>query len=81
MISDALQIPLHISPRPEVGSRGAAMTAMKVIGIDFDEKAWTKPDGVIAPDKSMADHYGRGFGLYQDMLAAARPLWRSPFRA
>lgn len=80
MIADALQIPLHISPRPEVGARGAAMTAMRVVGIDFDTNAWTRPEGVIEPNKAMASHYERGFGLYQEMVAAARPLWHSPFR-
>lgn len=80
MIADALQIPLHISPRPEVGARGASMAALRVIGVDFDADAWTRPEGVITPDKAMAAHYERGFAFYQEMVAAARPLWHSPYR-
>lgn len=80
MIADVLQIPLHISPRPEVGARGASMAAMRVVGIDFDAEAWTRPEGVIEPQKAMASHYERGFAFYQQMVSAAHPLWHSPYR-
>ncbi len=78
MIADVLQIPLHISPRPEVGARGAAMTAMRAQGIAFDARAWTRPEGVIAPNPAMAAHYEAGFARYRDTLAAVRPLWHRP---
>jgi erythritol kinase len=78
MIADALQVPLHISPRPEVGARGASMAAMKAAGIDFDLEVWTKPEGRIEPNPEMAAHYDRGFEYYQEVLTAVRPLWHSP---
>lgn len=81
MIADVLQIPLRVAPKPEVGSRGASICAMRAVGIAFDMDKWTQSDAVIEPDKTMAKHYEAGFGLYQDMLAAARPLWHSPHRA
>lgn len=79
MIADALQTPLHIAPRPEVGARGASMAAMKAAGIAFDAELWTKPEGSVEPNSAMAAHYDRGFAHYQEMLAAMRPLWRSPY--
>ena len=80
MIADVLQIPLHVSPRPEVGARGASMAALRAIGRDFDAEAWTRPESIIKPDKGMAAPYGRGFAYYQEIVAAARPLWHSPYR-
>ena len=80
MIADVLQIPLHVSPRPEVGARGASMAALRAIGRDFDAEAWTRPENIIKPDKGMAAPYDRGFSYYQEIVAAARPLWHSPYR-
>ena len=74
MIADVLQIPLHIARRPEVGARGAAMTAMDVVGIAYDRAAWTRPDGVIEP-RANASVYRDGYAYYLETVAAARKLW------
>ena len=74
MIADVLQIPLFIARRPEVGARGAAMTAMDVVGIAYDRAAWTRPDGVIEP-RAKASVYRDGYAYYLETVAAARKLW------
>ena len=79
MIADVLQQPLHIARRPEVGARGAAMTAMDVIGITYDREGWTRPEGIIEPH-SDASHYQDGFADYLETVEAARGLWRSKAR-
>lgn len=79
MIADVLQQPLHIARRPEVGARGAAMTAMDVVGLAYDREAWTRPEGIIEP-RSDATHYQDGFAHYLDTVDAARGLWRSKAR-
>ena len=79
MIADVLQQPLHIARRPEVGARGAAMTAMDVIGLTYDREAWTRPEGVIEP-RTNASHYQDGFAEYLETVEAARGLWRSKAR-
>ncbi len=76
IIADVLQKPLHIARRPEVGARGAAMTAMDVAGIAYDRGVWTSPEGIIEPNP-VASHYREGFADYLDTVAAARSLWRS----
>ena len=76
MIADVLQQPLHIARRPEVGARGAAMTAMDVAGIAYDRAAWTRPEAVIT-QRADARHYQDGFAHYLETVAAARTLWRS----
>lgn len=81
MIADALQVPLYIARRPEVGARGASMAAMKAAGIAFDPEVWTEPEGCITPRPEMAAHYDRGFAHYQEVLSAVRPLWHSPYLA
>lgn len=79
MIADVLQQPLHIARRPEVGARGAAMTAMDVIGLTYDREGWTRPEGIIEPH-SDASHYQDGFADYLETVEAARGLWRSKAR-
>ena len=79
MIADVLQQPLHIARRPEVGARGAAMTAMDVIGLGYDREAWTCPEGIIEP-RANASHYQDGFADYLESVEAARGLWRSKAR-
>lgn len=79
MIADVLQQPLHIARRPEVGARGAAMTAMDVVGLAYDHDAWTRPEGIIEPN-SGTRHYQDGFANYLETVEAARGLWRSKAR-
>ena len=79
MIADVLQQPLHIARRPEVGARGAAMTAMDVIGLTYDREGWTRPEGIIEPHTN-ASHYQDGFADYLETVEAARGLWRSKAR-
>ena len=77
MIADALQRPIQIARRPEVGARGASMAAMDAAGISYDAEIWTKPEGVIRHRPEMATHFDRGYAHYLETLAAIRPLWHS----
>lgn len=81
MVADALQRPLSIARKPEVGARGAAMVAMDVAGIDYDFDAWTRPEGVIEPRRERAALHAAGFAHYLETVEAARHLWHSPHRA
>ena len=79
MVADVLQLPLHIARRPEVGARGAAMTAMDVVGIAYERAVWTRPDGVIEP-RTTALAYRDGYNYYLETVAAAQKLWSYPAR-
>jgi len=80
MVADALQRPLCIARRPEVGARGAAMVAMDVVGIAYDRDLWTRPEGVIEPRRERAALHEAGFAHYQEIVESARHLWHSPNR-
>ena len=75
IIADVLQKPLYIAPKPEVGARGAAITAMKVAGIEHDLGKWTMAEGIIKPRTSTKVHYNFGYNRYLDLVASARDLW------
>lgn len=80
MVADALQRPLSIARRPEVGARGAAMAAMNVTGIAHDAEEWTLPEGIIQPRRERAALHEAGFAHYLETVEAARHLWHSPYR-
>lgn len=75
MIADALQRPLHVARKPEVGARGAAIAAMDVAGIAYDPEVWTASEEVILPRPDAAAQYQNGFSRYLDSIEHARPLW------
>jgi erythritol kinase (D-erythritol 1-phosphate-forming) len=76
MLADILQRPLHIARKPEVGARGAAMTAMDVTGITYDRSYWTRPEAIIEPNGNEGP-YKEGYARYLATVAAMRGLWRS----
>jgi erythritol kinase (D-erythritol 1-phosphate-forming) len=81
ILADVLQRPLALARSPEVGARGAAMTAMAAAGRPVDAETWTRPDGVVAPRPELADLYEDGFAFYLDRLDAARGRWSGPLLA
>ncbi|HEU0114055.1 MAG TPA: FGGY-family carbohydrate kinase, partial [Thermomicrobiales bacterium] len=78
ILADVLQRPLLLARQPEVGARGAAMMALAAIGAAYDRAAWTRPDGVVEPDRALAGLYDAGYAFYRDRLAAAVGHWRGP---
>jgi hypothetical protein len=54
------------------------MMALAAIGAAYDRAAWTRPDGVVEPDRALAGLYDAGYAFYRDRLAAAVGHWRGP---
>lgn len=79
MFADVLQTPLYIARGPEVGARGAAMAAMDVVGIAYDDAAWTRSAAVVEPRRG-SGRYEAGYAHYLETVASARKLWRSADR-
>lgn len=75
MLADVLQRPLHLSPKPEVGARGAALAAMDAAGIAHDKDAWAQSPGIVEPRRETAAIYQAGYDRYLDTVASARALW------
>jgi erythritol kinase len=77
IFADVLRRPLHVARTPEVGARGAVLSALAVIGHEVDKDTWTSVETVVEPDSATADQYDDAFGRYLEHRAAARPLWRA----
>ncbi|HEU5432272.1 MAG TPA: FGGY-family carbohydrate kinase, partial [Thermomicrobiales bacterium] len=78
ILADVLQRPLLLARQPEVGARGAAMMALEAVGAGYDRDAWTRPDGVVEPDRALAGLYDEGYAVYRDRLAVAAGHWSGP---
>jgi erythritol kinase len=76
IFADVLGRPLHLARQPEVGARGAVLTALELTGNAPDAKTWTRPESVVEPDPSTAARYADGYDRYLAHLGAARELWR-----
>jgi erythritol kinase (D-erythritol 1-phosphate-forming) len=77
IFADVLGRPLHVARTPEVGARGAVLSALAVHGQPVRMSSWTSTDGVIEPDPALAAHYDDAFERYQSHRTAVRPLWRA----
>ncbi|MGW8527817.1 FGGY family carbohydrate kinase [Nocardiopsis sp. NPDC055824] len=73
VFADVLGIPLETARAPEVGARGAVLSA---VGDSVDRAGWTFPSATVEPDPALRAHYDDGYGRYLAHLEAARPLWR-----
>lgn len=76
IFADVLGRPIHLSHTPEVGTRGAVLTALSVQHDQVDTADWTGVSEVIEPASGDFD-YDEGFARYRQHRAAARPLWRT----
>ncbi|MBE2999962.1 carbohydrate kinase [Nocardiopsis sp. HNM0947] len=72
VFADVLGTPLATARAPEVGARGAVLTAA---GDRVDRRAWTAPSAVVEPEPARASRYEDGYARYLDHLSAARALW------
>lgn len=77
IFADVLQRPIHVARTPEVGARGAVLSALATLDRPTDVATWTQPEATVEPDPGMADHYGEAFARYREHRQAARQLWRA----
>jgi erythritol kinase (D-erythritol 1-phosphate-forming) len=75
LFADVLQRPLYIAPMPEVGARGAVLSALSASGQSVDTQAWTAPQDVVEPNPLVASHYDDAFARYRQHQSVAQPLW------
>lgn len=78
ILADVLQRPLVLARQPEVGARGAAMTAMAALGRPVDREAWTRPEGIVTPNSELAALHGEGMRFYSEQIDHARGRWSGP---
>jgi sugar (pentulose or hexulose) kinase len=77
IFASVLARPLELARSPEVGARGAVVSALRVTGRDADLAAWTAPERVIDPDPAAARHYEDGYHRFLDHQRHARALWHA----
>ncbi|MFN8590144.1 MAG: FGGY-family carbohydrate kinase [Thermomicrobiales bacterium] len=78
VLADVLQRPLILARQPETGARGAALAGLVAAGRDPDLAAWTRPGGVIEPDRALAAHADAAASFYREQVQASRGRWRGP---
>jgi erythritol kinase (D-erythritol 1-phosphate-forming) len=77
IFADVLQRPLYVARTPEVGARGAVLSALAAYDHPAKTSSWTSTEGVIDPDPALAAHYDDAFDRYRRHRTAIRPLWRT----
>jgi sugar (pentulose or hexulose) kinase len=75
VFASVLGRPLEIARSPEVGARGAVMSALRATGREIDVPAWTRPEQVIDPEPADVQFYAGGYQHYLRRQSAARALW------
>jgi sugar (pentulose or hexulose) kinase len=76
IFASVLGRPLRLARGPEVGARGAALTAARRLGLPVDHDAWTAPAGRCEPSERLRAVYDEGYAAYRRRLDAARARWR-----
>lgn len=72
IFASVLGRPLHLARQPEVGARGAAMSAMVATGRAHDAAGWTSPPGTCEPVAGLVDFYAEGYAGYLRRVSRAR---------
>jgi sugar (pentulose or hexulose) kinase len=67
--------PLEVARAPEVGARGAVLSALQATGREVDIATWTRPERVIDPSPEDVDFYAAGYQDYLRRQRSARSLW------
>lgn len=78
ILADVLQRPLVLARQPEAGARGAALAALAASGRAVDVEVWTRPEGMVEPNRALASLYDDGMAFYLDRLDASRGKWSGP---
>ncbi|MGH3094403.1 MAG: FGGY family carbohydrate kinase [Streptosporangiales bacterium] len=77
IFADVLQRTVHVARTPEVGARGAVLSALAALDRPADVPEWTRPEATVEPDPAMADRYDEAFARYQQHRQAAQQMWRT----
>lgn len=78
LLADLLGRRILVGRQPETGARGAAISALSVIGVPIDAKAWTRPQATVDPRPEVSDLYEAGYSSYLQEVASSRDHWSGP---
>lgn len=82
IFASVLGRPIRLTPGPEVGARGAALTAASsVMEFGVDDAAWSEQGTVCEPDPELEALYDDGYSDFLSRLAPARAVWGERSRA
>jgi len=74
-MASVLGRPLELARSPEVGARGAVLSALQATGQRPDLAAWTAPELVVDPDPAATQIYAEGYRDYLRRQETARLRW------
>jgi erythritol kinase len=77
IFASVLARPLELARSPEVGARGAVVSALRATGRDADVAAWTAPERVVDPDPAAARYYEDGYHRFLELQRHARQSWHA----
>lgn len=77
VFASVLARPLELARSPEVGARGAVVSALRATGRDADLAAWTAPERIVHPDPDAARRYEDGYHRFLELQRHARQGWHS----
>jgi sugar (pentulose or hexulose) kinase len=75
IFADVLERPLVVPDDPGLGTRGAAMTALRALGDEVDPDAWTAPSRTVEPSPAAHTGYAEGYLRYRAHVDTARGFW------
>lgn len=75
VFASVLDRPLELARAPEVGARGAVVSALRATDRNADIARWTRTKGLVYPDQDAAALYHAGYARYLDEQAHARQRW------
>ncbi|MDL5158315.1 FGGY-family carbohydrate kinase [Actinomycetospora termitidis] len=75
IFADVLNVPLVVPDDPGLGTRGAAVTALRALGEDVDPADWAAPSRTVEPSAHADDCYEPGYRRYRAHVDTAREFW------
>lgn len=75
IFADVLERPLVVPDDPGLGTRGAAVTALRALGDDLDPAAWAAPSRTVEPLAAARHCYDEGYARYRAHVDVARDFW------
>lgn len=60
---------------PDLGTRGAAITAIHALGDELDPATWAAPSRTIEPGPESGRWYAEGYARYWAHVDVARVTW------
>jgi erythritol kinase (D-erythritol 1-phosphate-forming) len=81
VFADVLGTPIQLARTPEVGARGAVLSALRARGDEVDAATWTAPQAEVEPDPGRAARYDDGYQRYLEHVRVARPFWATRIRS